>query len=116
MQYLLYTYLKDYNLGHLEWLDRHNWHGKLAAFSAYERLDNIDYTLLENLVKSFGVSGRGLAFFKVHNKADHFDRTYDDLQTVWATDRKQVEAAFTFIGQHQTDMWGWLSAALCDQS
>ncbi|MCP4476218.1 MAG: hypothetical protein GY821_16995, partial [Gammaproteobacteria bacterium] len=50
-------YLQQYNLGHLTWLDQQNWEGKWAGFSAYERLDNIDYHHLELLVKSFGITG-----------------------------------------------------------
>ncbi|MCP4475137.1 MAG: iron-containing redox enzyme family protein [Gammaproteobacteria bacterium] len=109
-------YLKEYNLTHLTWLDAQDWQGKSAAFSAYERLDNIDYQHLENLASSLGVKGNGLAFFKVHNKADHFDRTVAMLEKIWANDRQQVNRAFAFIGRHQLNMWTWLSTTLSDNS
>jgi len=104
--------LQQYNLGHLTWLDAQDWHGKWAGFSAYERLDNMDYHHLEQLVKSLGVTGRGLAFFKIHHKADHFDRTYDTLMTVWQQQPEKVKTAFDFIGEHQLGMWQWLSETL----
>ncbi|MCP4473844.1 MAG: hypothetical protein GY821_04615 [Gammaproteobacteria bacterium] len=57
-------------------------------------------------------TGNGLAFFKVHNKADHFDRTYDTLTTIWQQQPETVKTAFAFIGQHQLAMWQWLSDAV----
>ncbi|MCP4476178.1 MAG: iron-containing redox enzyme family protein [Gammaproteobacteria bacterium] len=109
-----HPYLQQYNLGHLNWLNARDWQGKLAGFSAYERLDNIDYHHLENLVKSLGITGKGLTFFKVHNKADHFDRLHEQLVTVWDNSRHQVEEAFDFIARHQLTMWQWLSHTLCE--
>ena len=105
-------YLKRYNNGHLRWLEQQNWAGKWSTFAAYERLDNIDYHHLELLAESFGVKGRGLAFFKIHNKADHFDRIYDPLKKIWQKKSGQVKAAFDFIGEHQLAMWQWLSDTL----
>ncbi len=35
-------FLREFNHAHLDWLTRHAWHHQWAAFSAYERLDNVD--------------------------------------------------------------------------
>ncbi len=102
-------FIKEFNLKHLEWLKDNDWPGKWAAFSAYERLDNIDYANLLGLARSFGVTGHGLTFYIIHNKADHFDRTYQNLVEVWKLDQYKVKEAFGFIGSHQINMWKILS-------
>jgi len=108
-------FIKDFNLRHLEWLNKNNWLGKWFAFSAYERLDNIDYANLLDLARSFGVTGQGLMFFIVHNKADHFDRTYHGLVESWNLDQNVVKEAFSFIGKHQIAMWKALSEVVSQQ-
>lgn len=104
--------IATYNLRHLTWLNQQDWAGKWAGFSAYERLDNTDYRHLEQLARSFGIDEDSLLFFKVHHKADHFDRTYDTLQTVWQQESAIVKTAFDFIAQHQINLWQWLSHVL----
>ncbi|MDF1654835.1 MAG: iron-containing redox enzyme family protein [Coxiellaceae bacterium] len=102
-------FIRKFNLKHLEWLKNNDWPGAWAAFSAYERLDNIDYSNLLNLARSFGVSEKGLTFFIIHNKAEHFDRTYEALAKVWCSNQKQLKRAFNFIASHQIQMWESLS-------
>lgn len=108
-------FVRKFNLGHLEWLNENNWLGKWATFSAYERLDNIDYGKLLNLARSFGATEESLTFFIVHNKADHFDQTYSGLIDAWETDQDKVVAAFNFIGTHQLNMWKSLSKVISEQ-
>ncbi len=105
--------IKTYNKKHLTWLSTQPWEGKWAAFAAYEKLDNIDYVHLYELAESFNLARRDLAFFKVHQQADHFDRLHADLQPIWLMDSERVQQAFYFIGRHQSQMWQWLSDALC---
>jgi hypothetical protein len=102
-------FIRKFNQGHLEWLQSHNLESRLAAFSAYERLDNIDYVILRDLAKSLNVKGKGLIFFNVHAKAGHFDRVSSYLVMVWNIDCNSVKKAFSFIGAHQLQMWETLS-------
>jgi hypothetical protein len=104
-----FPFIKDFNFKHLEWLSKNGWSGQWAAFSAYERLDNIDYKNLLMLAKKFGVADDCLGFFIVHNNADHFDRAFPRLMDVWNCSRKDVENAFHFIKTNQIKMWENLS-------
>ncbi len=108
-------HIKTYNKKHLTWLSTQPWEGKWAAFAAYEKLDNIDYVHLYDLAESFELERRELAFFKVHQQADHFDRLHHDLHSLWSQDCERVQQAFAFIGSHQSAMWTWLSGALCSE-
>jgi pyrroloquinoline quinone (PQQ) biosynthesis protein C len=76
--------IKKFNKGHLRWLKNHDSDSRFAAFSAYERLDNLDYVLLWQLAKSLGVSNKGMIFFKVHMRAGHFQTTEAKLNSLWA--------------------------------
>ncbi len=105
--------IKKYNQAHLTWLNSQAWASKWAAFAAYEKLDNIDYANLYTLANSFGLESRSLAFFKIHQQADHFDRLQEDLQLIWQQQPQVVRAAFYFIGKHQSEIWQWLSGVLC---
>ncbi len=104
-------WLRDFNRGHLEYLQAHDWDGRLAAFLAYERLDNVDYQDLLRLVESFGVTDpNGLMFFKVHSLVHHFDMANKgDLERIWAARPDVVTDAFDFIAEHQNRMWRRLS-------
>jgi len=108
-------FIKKFNTEHLKWLDNHDWISKWSAFSAYERLDNIDYANLLNLAKSLGAKENGLVFFIIHNKADHFDRTYHGLEDAWNLSKENVKQAFQFIGEHQINMWKLLSEATSEK-
>lgn len=52
-------FLQDFNRGHLKWLHAHDADERFAALSAYERLDNIDYVYLMNMVESLNISSSG---------------------------------------------------------
>ena len=104
-------YARKFNKEHLQWLLSHNWNAKQAAFSAYERLDNIDYPYLLQTAKSnFKVTdNKALAFFFVHTKVEHFDATQDLLQEIWESDPRSIQEAFSFIYSHQLQMWKTLA-------
>lgn len=105
-------FLKEFNKGHLKWLKTHDETSRFAAFSAYEHLDNVDYMSLWKLAKSLGISNKGLMFFKVHMHANHFKITEDKLSELWAWDSEKVRNAYSFIAQHQINMWKELSNAV----
>ncbi len=98
-------YIVQFNKGHLNWLRQHDWISCLAAFSAYEHLDNIDYTLLSLLANNIGASKKGMAFFKIHEKVRHFEPLSDLLLEAWNNSPEKIKEGFYFIGQHQLNMW-----------
>lgn len=102
-------YIVQFNKGHLKWLNEHDWLGCLAAFSAYEHLDNIDYVALSSLAKSLGASDKGMLFFRVHEKVKHFEPLSDLLIEAWDKEPDKVKEGFYFIGTHQINMWKNLS-------
>lgn len=71
--------IQKFNKGHMRWLVNHDNDERLAAFSAYEKLDNIDYPHLRALADNIGTTGNGLLFFKVHEKLRHFESTAESL-------------------------------------
>ncbi|MFA6038474.1 MAG: iron-containing redox enzyme family protein [Legionellales bacterium] len=107
------TYLpfaKAFNQGHLQWLNDHNWDGKMSAFAALERLDNVDYVKGKELAESLGLKGKELTFFNVHIHVDHFgDVLKGALIDIWNRDPAIVKEAFYFIADHQMKMWNDLS-------
>jgi len=109
------SFIREFNRCHLQWLNNHNWESNWSVFSAYERLDNIDYSNLLVLAKSIGAKDAGLIFFVIHNKADHFDKTCEDLQKIWLKDKDLVIEGFTFIAQTQIKMWQLFSDAVCSR-
>lgn len=102
-------FARDFNKGHLEWLRTHSWEDNLIVFSAYERLDNIDYIGLYNLAKSFRLTKKELTFFSVHKYVEHFDSTLDYLYNIWLKDPIKIRNGFDFIARHQINMWKKLS-------
>ncbi len=108
-------FIREFNLRHLQWLQNSDWAGKWAVFSAYERLDNIDYANLLDVARRFGATDRGLIFFIIHNKADHFEHTYQNLAKIWRSDQAKVREAFSFIGEHQIKMWQILSETITNE-
>ena len=111
------TYLpfaKEFNRKHLQWLANTDWDGKVIAFAAYERLDNVDYADLLSLAQSIGITSRGLLFFEVHKKVQHYEMVeeYLNLKDLWEKDPQKVKTGFNFIGQHQNQMWKNLSEAV----
>ncbi len=114
------TYLpfaKAFNKGHLQWLNDHNWDGKMSAFAALERLDNVDYVKGKELAESLGLKGKELTFFNVHIHVDHFgDVLRGALVDVWDRDPSIVKEAFYFIADHQIKMWNDLSTEVFNYS
>jgi hypothetical protein len=106
-------FIKKFNHGHIERLITNlSWEDNLSVFSAYERLDNIDYANLLKLVKSLGVSEKDSLFFRVHIHVEHFQTTHSTLQAVWIKDKQTVMDAFSFIASHQLQLWKNLSDAI----
>jgi hypothetical protein len=103
------NFVKEFNHGHLKWLSEHDADERFGAFAAYERLDNIDYAYLLQLVQSLNVSKRGQIFFKVHSVVEHFTPTVNKLQHIWAESNEKINASFSFIAYHQLNMWKLLS-------
>jgi hypothetical protein len=102
-------FIVRFNKGHLKWLYQHDWTGCLAAFSAYEHLDNVDYIVLSKLASNLGVSNEGLIFFKVHEGVKHFEPLLQFLLEGWEESPEKIEEGFNFIGSHQLKMWQDLS-------
>ena len=99
----------NFNKGHLEWLIKNDWISNLAAFSAYEHLDNIDYPVLSSLARRIGTPDHALLFFTVHEKVKHFDSLLEVLLDAWVLSSEKVIQGFEFISRHQLAMWNGLS-------
>lgn len=102
-------FVRQFNKSHMSWLSNHDWSGRLAAFSAYERLDNIDYANMYNLAVSLGTSEAGLEFFQVHTEVTHFQSTQRHLVELWEGQRDTVKKSMQFIYCHQLAVWKQLS-------
>jgi len=102
-------FARKFNKEHIDWLVEHNWNEKLAAFSAYEHLDNVDYNFLLALTKSFGLEEESLLFFKVHTKVEHYQATEVFIHDIWGEDPRSIINGFHFIYNHQINMWKNLS-------
>lgn len=99
-------FLKEYNKGQLRWLRDHDWNHRLVAFAAIERLDNVDYTFLKNIVTSFGVEKVDLVFFDAHIDVKHFDNVSNNgLFELWRSQAELVKSVFNFIKDYQLDIW-----------
>ncbi|OGO92831.1 MAG: hypothetical protein A3F10_04480 [Coxiella sp. RIFCSPHIGHO2_12_FULL_42_15] len=105
-------FVKKFNKNHMSWLTSHGWIECFSAFSAYEKLDNVDYFYLHRLAKSFDVNGRALTFFSIHLYVEHFDVTFQNLLDMWKKDAAGVEKAFIFISSNQLEMWKGLANAM----
>lgn len=100
------SFLADYNHGHVAFILSHDHIANWALFSAYELLDNVDYTKLLELAKGTGVTGSdSLQFFSVHVGSSHYSQTYTLLHSCWNKDERAVREAFEFIASHQLAMW-----------
>lgn len=109
------SFLKEFNRGHLIWLLSHDWESCMAAFSAYERLDNIDYANLMITARAMGTPDKYMTFFKIHAKVHHFDTTVKVLDEIWCKNPNKVIEAFNYIASHQLSMWRSLSDAIFAQ-
>lgn len=100
-----FDFAKDFNEGHLNWLRQTNWNQNFSAFSAYERLDNIDYANLLKIVNHFDINDNKKIFFKIHAQVEHFEETYPLLIKMWQENCNDVTSGFYFIFHHQINMW-----------
>lgn len=105
-------FIKEFNKGHIEWLVSHEPDNQFAAFSAYEKLDNPDYTYLYNLATTLSDDKSIFTFFDVHRYVEHFEATSQVLNEIWEKKPEIVEEAFKFIGNHQLKMWQQLGEAI----
>lgn len=102
-------FVREFNTDHLRWLHEHDADERFAALAAYEKLDNIDYAYLLDLVESFGTNNVGQRFYKVHIAVEHFEPTLEKLVSIWEIAPEKVMDAFDFIGNHQLKLWSNLS-------
>lgn len=102
-------FAQRFNKEHLRWLTEHDADERLAAFAAYERLDNIDYPYLTEFANSLEVSQHALTFFRVHTQVEHFESTIEQLLPIWQASNTKVKESFNFIYSHQYQMWQQLS-------
>ncbi len=105
-------FAKQFNKAHLSWLNQQAWPGKFCAYSAYERLDNVDYQALLRLAKHIETPKKGLVFFEVHAQVAHFEATFEELLEIWCDDRNTVINSYRFIYQNQFGVWQALSNEL----
>ena len=103
-KYYIHT-VKEFNHNFLKQIITQNYSVAWSIYSAYELLDNLDYSNLLELVQSFGVSARALRFFTIHAKVAHFETTEELLQKIWDRDRGLVTKGFDFIMENQLTMW-----------
>jgi pyrroloquinoline quinone (PQQ) biosynthesis protein C len=109
-------FAKAFNHGHIKWLLDHDWEHKMSAFSAYERLDNVDYPYLFDLAKTFELSDYDLSFFRVHTMVQHFENTAEQIGNIWESNKEKVMLGFHFIYNHQLKMWSTLSETVFKHS
>lgn len=102
-------FARKFNKGHLAWLAAHDEDKQIAAFAAYERLDNIDYFYLTTCAESLNISQPGMIFFRVHSYVEHFGAVIERLLPIWEHSSEKIKAAFDFIYSHQLQMWRQLS-------
>lgn len=98
-------YIRNFNLGHLKFLEQNCPEKCFSAFAAYERLDNLDYKNLYELATSIGTPNKALVFFKIHMEVTHFESTEGILEKIWDEDPQKVVQGFDFIGDHQLYLW-----------
>jgi hypothetical protein len=98
--------IRTFNLSHLLELKQYDWQGGFALFSAYERLDKIDYEALMHLPLT------DHKFFRLHRDAKHFDKTYNVLIDIWKRNMQVIKVAFAFVARTQITMWKDLSDAI----
>lgn len=98
-------FVREFNNNHMTWLVTHDWVGCFSAFSAYEKLDNVDYHYLYHLAESFDLARKALTFFSVHLHVEHFDVTLQKLIAMWDKNPTIVREAFDFIASNQLEMW-----------
>ena len=108
-------FVKEFNHNHIKFVLEKSWNSAWAAFSAYEKLDNLDYPNLFELAQSLDVNRQALVFFKIHMSVTHFDNTEPKLIQIWESDPESVKAGFEFIFKNQLEMWRSLDAEMHNQ-
>jgi pyrroloquinoline quinone (PQQ) biosynthesis protein C len=101
-------FAKNYNDNHIRFILNQSFEACWGMFSAYEYLDNEDYSNLYNLSKKF-TAEKDLVFFKVHMNANHFASTLQILEKVYLLNPNEVELGFDFVMNTQLEMWQELS-------
>ena len=96
---IIYHFFREFDNNHIKWIVEHDSEpSNLGIFAAYEKLDNIDYANLLNLVRSIGINEPGaLIFYIIHSNANHFERLNSNLKEMWKKDREEIIIAFHFI-------------------
>lgn len=102
-------FAREFNKTHLEWLSKHDNEERIAAFAAYERLDNLDYPCLTEMALSLQLSPHEVTFFKIHTHVHHFDSTLKLIIPIWEKNPAKIVSASEFIYSHQYKMWQALS-------
>jgi len=97
--------IRDFNDNHISYLVNNDDNHRIAALSAYEKLDNIDYPFLLEFASQMGAKGKALIFFKVHSLVEHFEATKETLESVWEKDAEAVKKSFEFITNNQLCLW-----------
>lgn len=105
-------FAKAFNKSHIQWLSLHDNQERLAAFAAYERLDNLDYPRLVEFGNSLNLSQQAMTFFKIHVHVEHFESSVDLLLPIWEQNPEKIKKAFHFIYEHQLNMWRDLSKSV----
>lgn len=105
-------FIREFNQGHLDYILTRLWDDVWAAFSAYERLDNLDYENLYHLAVRLGISGKALVFYEVHREVEHYEAATPLLEEIWKRNPDAVRRGFHFIGDHQLKMWKQMSDAV----
>jgi pyrroloquinoline quinone (PQQ) biosynthesis protein C len=104
-------WIKKYNTEHRRFCYANTYATSFGAMYAYEILDNIDYTILFNLVTQ-NISECDKKFFEVHKYVGHDTMVEKDLDTILSADPEnwlEVQKGFDFIGHHQLQMWNNLN-------
>jgi len=110
-------FLREYNRGHLQWLRDHDWTHRLSAFAALERLDNVDYLNLKNVVESFNLEKVDVLFFKVHIYVKHFEGAQGcQLDQIWNEQPNIIHKVFNFIGDYQIEIWKKISDTILNHN
>lgn len=105
-------FIKAYNKVHIDYIIKNSYDIAWSTFSAYEKLDNIDYPALLTLAIDMGASPKGLTFFRIHANGNHYDHTEPLLQKIWDQNSESVKIGFEFIASHQLKMWSDLNKVL----
>lgn len=100
--------VRDFNNNHINYLVNHNDDHRISAFSAYEKLDNIDYPFLLKFASNMGAKGKALIFFKIHAAVEHFESTRGMLDSIWKKNSDAVKKSFEFITNNQLFLWNSL--------